>query len=314
MAVKPTMQTRHGSDLGVLNQMVRFSAEACAILDGDLVVRAANCAARRDFGLCIGVHLADLTDAPDDIAQLIAPCFASTAPHALALALRPGTTVEATGWRIGAAFAIQRLIGLRLSGEARFRGLIHQRTEQARKRNNELRRDLSAMVEEYSTLASRLQHDPMTGVLSREAFVDALERDIAMGQGFSLAMVDMDGLKQINDRDGHLAGDDAIRRLATALVDLARPQDRVGRFGGDEFAVRMSAALPVDTANRFRENLGTLLNGPDGGSTLAASVGFAVWLGEGDSIEQAIHRADQDMYRAKAASKEKARRFVAPGP
>lgn len=176
-------------------------------------------------------------------------------------------------------FTLNRLIGLRLSKEARLRGLIHQRTEQTRKRNTQLRRDLSTMVEEYSTLASRLQHDPMTGVLSREAFVDALERDVATGQGFSLAIVDMDGLKQINNRDGHLAGDDAIRRLATAMVDLTRPQDRVGRFGGDEFSVPMSAALPADTANRFRENLGTLLNGPDGGSTLAASVGFAVWLG-----------------------------------
>ncbi|WP_165352747.1 GGDEF domain-containing protein [Loktanella sp. IMCC34160] len=294
--------------------MVRFSAEACAILDGDLVVRAANSAARREFGLCVGINLADLTDAPDVIAQLIAPCFASTAPHALALALHPGPTVEATGWRIGGAFASQRLIGLRLSGEARLRGLIHSRIEKARQKNIQLRRNLSTLTEEYSTLATRIRHDPMTGVLTREAFVQSLERDIANGRGFSLAMVDMDGLKRINDRDGHLVGDAAIRRLATALLGLARPQDRVGRFGGDEFAVRMSAALPPDATQRFRTELNSVLAGQDARSPLSASVGFTVWLGDGDSAEAAIDRADRDMYLAKQVAKEKARRVSAPGP
>ena len=234
MADKPTLQTSNGPDRGALGVMVRFSAEACIVLDNDLVVQAANESARRDFGLRVGVRLTAVSGTSQALGQRIAPCFTSTTPHALTIEINQGPPVEATGWRIGGDFTLHRLIGLRLSKEARLRGLIYQRTEQARQRNNQLRRDLSAMVKEYSTLASRLQHDPMTGVLSREAFIDGLERDIATGQGFSLAMVDMDGLKQINDRDGHLAGDDAIRRLAAALVDLTRPQDRVGRFGGAE--------------------------------------------------------------------------------
>jgi diguanylate cyclase (GGDEF)-like protein len=88
-------------------------------------------------------------------------------------------------------------------------------------------------------LLKRSQVDALTGVLNRGALDDELDRELQRmartGQPLSVLMLDLDDFKSVNDRYGHAAGDDALRRCAQKLVSSLRATDRVGRFGGDEF-------------------------------------------------------------------------------
>src|SRR5262249_52901570 len=100
-------------------------------------------------------------------------------------------------------------------------------------------------VDERRRAEERLQElattDPLTGLVDYRRLLDVLRLEIARsrrnGRPFALLLVDMDGLKQINDRLGHLAGSRAICRVADALRSSTRETDVVARFGGDEFAV-----------------------------------------------------------------------------
>jgi diguanylate cyclase (GGDEF)-like protein len=133
------------------------------------------------------------------------------------------------------------------------------------------------------------QTDELTGVLNRRGFVDRVTQlfgDGAAAAG-AVAFVDIDGLKEVNDLEGHAAGDRLIIAVAQALQGAVRPQDAVGRIGGDEFAVFAADVEPTALAERLAAALG------EQGSVGAASVLTATGL------QDSLLAADAQMYAAK---------------
>src|SRR5207245_4265577 len=104
---------------------------------------------------------------------------------------------------------------------------------------------LAALVAERKDVEDRLRQlavsDPLTGLANYRQLVYALETEIKRSQRterpFAVVLLDLDGLKEINDRHGHLAGSLAVRRVAETLLGSCRAIDTAARFGGDEFAV-----------------------------------------------------------------------------
>lgn len=151
--------------------------------------------------------------------------------------------------------------------------------------------------------------DSLTGCVSRAHFLDVmtaeLRRSRRNGLPLSLLMIDLDGFKQVNDLDGHLAGDAALAAVGARIRELVRHSDVCCRYGGDEFLVLLAdtptqGALHVaDVLRREIEALG--LRSSIRQVPLSASVGVAAALpGEFDPL-QCIERADTALYAAKRA-------------
>jgi len=144
--------------------------------------------------------------------------------------------------------------------------------------------------------------DPLTGCFNRRVFrelVDGLRSGREGPQG-AVLMLDMDDLKDINDRQGHAAGDEAIRRAAEAIRGHTRATDIVVRWGGDEFVVVIPGASGAYAQAR-RDGLANALALVG----LPASAGLAVYE-EGKDIMVAVEEADREMYAAKAIRKRRA--------
>jgi diguanylate cyclase (GGDEF)-like protein len=146
--------------------------------------------------------------------------------------------------------------------------------------------------------------DPLTRLGNRRAFDEALDTSVARarrsGGNLSLILADLDGFKEINDRWGHLEGDDCLRRVADVLRELLRGRDACFRWGGDEFAIL--ADIDIGGAGVMRERLGKAIAGrcqtPDG-RPVGVSLGVAQ-LDATMSAEDLVDRADLDLLAAKA--------------
>lgn len=165
---------------------------------------------------------------------------------------------------------------------------------------------LQQRVEQLDELAHR---DPLINLPNRRGFMRDLERlvDRANRYGHHAAMlfVDLDGLKMINDTFGHRAGDEALIQVAELLTKGVRRSDVVARIGGDEFAVLLESASEV-SANETAARLEDLICGCEfthNGDVLPLSVAIGVGLIDGDDTpESVMARADEEMYRRKAAA------------
>jgi diguanylate cyclase (GGDEF)-like protein len=158
----------------------------------------------------------------------------------------------------------------------------------------------------YEDLRRQVDHDSLTGLLNHAAFYGRVEQELARvarsGTQAAVLAIDLDDFKAINDRDGHLAGDAALRRVADALLAVCRESDVAGRLGGDEFAVLLVdvAGDPLLVADRL-----TRLLAVEAGVT--ASVGVALARDDHDAAAL-IDRADRALLDAKRAGKQTARR------
>jgi diguanylate cyclase (GGDEF)-like protein len=148
--------------------------------------------------------------------------------------------------------------------------------------------------------------DPLTGLANYRHLIDVLESEIERsgrtGREFSVLLLDLDGLKSINDRFGHLVGSRALRRLADVLRVYSRSVDTPARYGGDEFALVMpetgsQAARRV--ADRIRERLASQTEQP----RISVSVGVAVYPSSGVTAERLLMAADRALYAMKQVTK-----------
>ncbi|WP_432509323.1 diguanylate cyclase domain-containing protein [Kineococcus auxinigenes] len=167
--------------------------------------------------------------------------------------------------------------------------------------------------EAHRALAEQARTDALTGLANRAAFTEALERAAAdPGARFSVAFVDLDDFKVVNDVHGHAAGDELLRRVAHRLRLAVRAGDLCARLGGDEFAV-LVRDLPdpdvSDLAGRLVEALCEPVQVPGGSVRVGASVGVAHHR-PGEDAEQVVQHADVAMYAAKAAGKNRVRVFT----
>ena len=164
-------------------------------------------------------------------------------------------------------------------------------------------------------------HDPLTGLLNRRRFRAELDQYVSFtgrygGRG-AVMVIDIDGLKQVNDKLGHQSGDTLIRRVSEILRERVRATDLVARLSGDEFAVLMPQ---TDTAGALQ--LGEDLRAqvaegfPASAETEAAtiSVGIAMFDGQREAgAEAVLVAADEAMYQAKEEGRNRIVLFNAPG-
>ena len=151
--------------------------------------------------------------------------------------------------------------------------------------------------------------DPLTGLANHRQLINALEGEIRRSrrtaQPLAVVLLDLDGLKQINDRHGHLAGSLAIRRVAEALLGSCRATDTAARFGGDEFALVLpetGEAAAWHVARGVVDRLATDAEKPN----LSISVGVAVYPGHGETVEALLNAADVALYETKERRKSRA--------
>jgi len=159
--------------------------------------------------------------------------------------------------------------------------------------------DVTRQRELEDHLRRQAASDPLTGLANYRHLVDVLDSEIKRskrtGREFALLLFDVDGLKLINDRHGHMVGSQALCRLADVLSSCCRDIDTSARFGGDEFALVLpetSAKAANGVARRICESLANDEKGPK----LSVSVGVAVYPENGETIEKLLCEADTGLY------------------
>jgi diguanylate cyclase (GGDEF)-like protein len=164
---------------------------------------------------------------------------------------------------------------------------------------------LRALVDHCNNLAGQVSVDELTGALRRGSGLAALQREIdrsrrVPGKGLVVIFIDVDGLKAVNDRDGHAAGDERLRGTVAALRERLRSYDLIVRYGGDEFLCVLTDSATAQ-AERTAAGLCDHVTRNTGGTI---SVGIAE-LAPGDSVDALVERADAALYagrRARAAT------------
>lgn len=150
-------------------------------------------------------------------------------------------------------------------------------------------------------LAATARTDPLTGLANRRAFERELEQRLAGAspEPFCVIMLDVDGLKQVNDAQGHAAGDAVLKRVASVLTANLRAADVVTRWGGDEFVLLMPATDQVGAVSLARRVGGTLRNPDDPLGPISVSIGTASFPGDGTTAVALLAAADRSMYADK---------------
>jgi diguanylate cyclase (GGDEF)-like protein len=150
--------------------------------------------------------------------------------------------------------------------------------------------------------SNQARYDPLTGLPNRRACEERGALEVArlerLGDALSVAFLDFDGLKQVNDNRGHAAGDAALVHLATSSQKLLRPTDMLARIGGDEF-VLLLPHTDYDEATTVIRRIQARLAEADGGEPASVTVGLVTWRSAPPSVEQLFVEADALMYSAK---------------
>ncbi|NNM12567.1 MAG: GGDEF domain-containing protein [Pseudomonadales bacterium] len=151
--------------------------------------------------------------------------------------------------------------------------------------------------------------DSLTGLGNRQAMHKSLAKLVAAARRYerplSLLMLDIDHFKKVNDTFGHSSGDAALFAVAEAIREVCRDTDSAFRFGGEEFLILLDNTDGIGAAvaaERLRKRIATLNEGDGVPTSLTASIGSAAWQEE-ESPSALIVRADQALYRAKSAGR-----------
>ncbi|WP_146202760.1 GGDEF domain-containing protein [Deinococcus irradiatisoli] len=157
--------------------------------------------------------------------------------------------------------------------------------------------EVAALHRQLTLLA---YHDPLTSLLNRRGLWEGFGRWSEDGQGApaTLLLLDINHFKAINDRQGHAVGDECLRTLGAALQELSKPGDLAGRVGGDEFVL-----LLIGPSVQITAQLGALRERfQDRPESAGFSVSFGcTWVERRETLDAAMMRADEDMYRHKIA-------------
>jgi diguanylate cyclase (GGDEF)-like protein len=156
----------------------------------------------------------------------------------------------------------------------------------------------------YSEVAALARLDPLTGVYNRRALVEALTGELARcrryGTKLCVLMVDLDNFKAVNDACGHPAGDAVLKRIAACIASSVRSIDVVGRYGGDELAIILPEAGPLEAyqvAERVRRAVREATQ--EEPCQVTTSIGIAAYPQQGEEAGELLAAADRAMYYAK---------------
>lgn len=291
---------------GIALEAVEALLRSCEILelsDGECLLQAGQTNERMYLVLsgALSVHLDSVDDAPiaslsqgETVGELSVMDHKPTSAHVVARApTRVMAINEDTFWLlVGASHDFALRLLLKLAGRLRANNLV-----------------VTAQAHLREQLERAALFDALTGIHNRRWFDDTLPRVIARHRYASTPMcvvvVDVDHFKKFNDVYGHAAGDKVLVSVAATLQQKLRPTDLLCRFGGEEFVVILpSTPLPGGhiAAERLRKHVEKLACvGPNEIALppITISLGVAE-LGEGDTLESLLGRADAALYQAKA--------------
>lgn len=217
---------------------------------------------------------------------------------------------------IPAALAVRLLLVLVMTNAVGFFALLRletlQRTQFAllqeeRVQNQQLTEEIAHRKSLEAQLRSLAERDTLTGLDSRSHFMqragELLRRAQVDRTPFSLFMIDADHFKTVNDTWGHSQGDRVLAAIAEACRRALRPQDVIGRFGGEEFIVALPDTRPEEArrvAERLRQRVAALSFDDDmPGHRLAVTIGIAGVIDEATDLDALIQQADQALYAGK---------------
>ena len=206
-----------------------------------------------------------------------------TAFHIAALNIAPGVSNPAAFQALAMSIAV---VGLLIIGTGMASYLIDDRNRS----------------DSVKTLRHMALSDPLTGVANRAGFSERLKREVTGGGAFSLAVIDLDRFKEINDVHGHGAGDEVLRVVARRMSEHLRHGEFIARLGGDEFAAIHGQAATTDIEDFLQRLEAAATRGfrlGDLDITPGASIGVARFPEHAADEETLIANADLAMYRAK---------------
>jgi diguanylate cyclase len=211
----------------------------------------------------------------------------------------------------------QNHIDVVLTHMERHRAAEQQRYDKAKADMSAMNDRLRELEGETDSLRTRLRHersqaqtDALTGIPNRLAYEQRLEQEVARWKRFSTPLVlliwDIDRFKDVNDTFGHQAGDKVLRTIARALEGSIRETDFIARYGGEEF-VHLMTGTALDECLVVADKLRAMIESTgfhfrDKAVVVTASCGLAQ-LRDGDSTESWFERADQALYQAKQAGR-----------
>ena len=211
-----------------------------------------------------------------------------------------------------------------VTDESRLQEHFRQLLGRERQRAEALETAVEARTKDLLVALEQVTHlsrtDPLTGVLNRRSFTEEADRALRQAErgerATGLILLDLDHFKRINDRHGHLAGDRALKVVADAFKRALPSTDILGRFGGEEFVAIMpdaSAEELREAAERCCEAIRTLPFHeivPGGTGRLTVSIGVAGFPADARDLDELIQRADQALYAAKAAGRDRVRLYA----
>lgn len=180
-------------------------------------------------------------------------------------------------------------------------------------RASQLAERVEQLEGELRKLSSEVQTDQLTQVANRRGLIATFETERAKlerePKPMSLALLDIDNFKKLNDNLGHAAGDEALKSLAARVSGLLRPGDKVGRWGGEEFVLILPEA-PLEEAQavllRLQRSLSASLFMHEGRDVFVTFSAGVTLYRQGETLEAALDRADEALYEAKRTGKNRA--------
>ncbi|MFZ6675460.1 bifunctional diguanylate cyclase/phosphodiesterase [Undibacterium sp. Xuan67W] len=171
--------------------------------------------------------------------------------------------------------------------------------------------DISAKKEAEEQLSALANQDSLTGLFNRNWFLSYLPNAIQRAKNdqtrLALLFIDLDGFKNVNDTQGHAAGDHLLKSVASRLQSVLRPTDNVVRLGGDEFVVALEPVVgenkPAKVAERITEAFQQPLWWGGQKHLIGASIGISLYPDDGEDTETLLKNADIAMYSVKASGK-----------
>jgi diguanylate cyclase (GGDEF)-like protein/PAS domain S-box-containing protein len=219
------------------------------------------------------------------------PAFRLCIANAIGSGAPSGAPIEVTGLRRdGSEFPVELSPSLwEDHGKIRFGAIVQ---------------DISERLRQQQELTRLANFDILTGLANRGLYQRSIQDSIDAGRTSAALVLDLDGFKDINDTLGHSVGDRILREVGRRLLEAVKPQDRVARVGGDEFALLLSDVSEVETAMAIAEEVILAIKRPIEveGQLLHVSVSCGIALAPQHAVEAAelIGNADLALFHAKA--------------
>jgi diguanylate cyclase (GGDEF)-like protein len=298
--------------VNALNQeIVKIRSELSVSMESERLAEAAARAREQmnEWGRATEQHYHKKTDEVKELLLTMARAAESVSARDARCA---GQMSEMTG-RLNAIASLEDLTEIRASIKISARELkisIDRMTAEGKATLDALREQVSTYQTKLDVAEAIASRDALTGLSSRLHVERQIERRIAAGAVFCVALIDIDGFKRTNDQHGHVMGDELLRQFGAELRLACRAMDVIGRWGGDEFLLIFDCGLMEGRARaeRLRKWVcgSYTLEGKQGEIKLQmqASTGLAEH-GNDESMNELIERADAAMYAEKELSRRK---------